>query len=39
MYGNERWTYIQYNSTAEGFQKEERVVIFESGKVAGWKKY
>ncbi len=39
VYGNERWTYVEYNSTAEGFQKEERVIIFESGKVAGWKRY
>jgi hypothetical protein len=39
LYGNERWKYIQYVSTPEGFQREERVVIFESGKVVGWQRY
>lgn len=39
MYGNERWRYVEYLSTPEGYQKEERVVIFESGKVVGWQKY
>jgi hypothetical protein len=37
-YGNERWKYIEYVTTPEGYQKEERVVIFESGKVVGWKR-
>lgn len=37
-YGNERWRYVDYVSTPEGFQKEERIVIFESGKVVGWQK-
>jgi hypothetical protein len=39
MFGNERWRYTEYLSTPEGYQKEERVVIFESGKVVGWQKY
>jgi hypothetical protein len=37
LYGNERWKYIEFVSTQEGFQREERMVIFESGKVVGWK--
>lgn len=36
MLGNERWKFVEYMSTPEGYQKEERVVIFEKGKVAGW---
>ncbi len=39
LYGNERWKYVEFVSTAEGYQKEERVVIFESGKVVGWQRY
>ena len=39
LYGNERWQYIEYLSTAEGFKKEERVVIFEGGKVVGWQRF
>ena len=35
---NERWRYIDYVETPEGYQKEERIVIFENGKVAGWQK-
>ncbi|MCC6276369.1 MAG: hypothetical protein IT289_00485 [Oligoflexia bacterium] len=38
LYGNERWTYVDYISTPEGFQKEERILYFESGKVVGWRK-
>lgn len=37
-YGNERWRYVEYISTAEGYQKEERYVIFENGKVVGWQR-
>jgi outer membrane protein assembly factor BamE (lipoprotein component of BamABCDE complex) len=39
MFGNERWRYTEYLSTPEGYQKEERMVIFESGKVVGWQKF
>lgn len=39
QFGNEKWTYIEYTTTSEGYQKEERIVIFESGKVAGWRRY
>lgn len=37
--GNERWRYSEYSSNNEGYQKEERMVIFEKGKVAGWKSH
>ncbi|MDZ4676930.1 MAG: hypothetical protein SGI74_05410 [Oligoflexia bacterium] len=39
LYGNERWKFTEYISTPEGYQREERVVIFESGKVVGWQRY
>ncbi|MBK9293160.1 MAG: hypothetical protein IPM57_01755 [Oligoflexia bacterium] len=39
QFGNEKWTYIEYLTTSEGYQKEERVVIFEGGKVVGWRRY
>lgn len=35
-YGNERWRYTEVVSTPDGFQEENRVVIFENGRVAGW---
>lgn len=34
--GNERWIYIQYEASPEGYQKQERSIYFKSGKVAGW---
>jgi hypothetical protein len=37
-YGNERWHYVEYNSTSEGYQREDREVIFEAGRVAGWRR-
>jgi hypothetical protein len=37
--GNERWSYETYVSSPSGFQKEERTVIFEKGKVAGWQRH
>jgi hypothetical protein len=36
IYGNERWNYIKVNSTTEGYKKENRVIYFESSRVAGW---
>ncbi len=36
MYGNERWRYSKYVSSHEGYQKVERLVYFEGGRVAGW---
>jgi len=38
LYGNEKWVYTEYVPSSEGYQKEERVVIFEGGKVVGWQK-
>ncbi len=38
LYGNERWRYVEYVSTPEGYQREERLVIFEAGKVVGWQR-
>lgn len=38
LYGNEKWVYTEYVPSSEGYQKEERVVIFESGKVVGWQR-
>lgn len=35
-YGNERWLYTHFESSTEGFQKQERVVYFERGRVTGW---
>lgn len=34
--GNERWRYIEYRSTADGFAEQEKLVYFEGGKVVGW---
>jgi outer membrane protein assembly factor BamE (lipoprotein component of BamABCDE complex) len=38
IYGNEKWTYIQYVPTPDGYDREERVVIFEAGRVVGWQR-
>jgi hypothetical protein len=38
-YGNERWAYVDYVETPEGYQRQERIVFFEAGKVAGWQKH
>ena len=38
LYGNEKWVYTEYVPSSEGYQKEERVVIFEGGKVVGWQR-
>jgi hypothetical protein len=35
-YGNERWIYTHFESSTEGFQKQERLVYFERGRVVGW---
>lgn len=39
LYGNERWNYKKYISSPDGYQQETRVIIFESGRVAGWERY
>ena len=33
---NERWRFSVPVTTPEGYQIEERLVIFEAGKVVGW---
>lgn len=38
IYGFERWKYNRYVSGSEGYQKELRVVYFESGRVVGWER-
>lgn len=37
--GNERWWYTDYVSTPEGYQRENRVLYFENGKLVGWEKF
>ncbi len=36
IYGNERWRYSRYVSANDGYQKQTRVIYFESGRVVGW---
>lgn len=36
IYKNERWKYIRYITSPEGFKKETRMVYFEGGRVVGW---
>lgn len=36
VYGNERWRYSRYVSSEEGYQKQDRVIYFEAGRVVGW---
>lgn len=36
--GHERWRYIEYITTPEGYQEEERVLYFENGTLVGWEK-
>jgi hypothetical protein len=38
IYGNERWYYTEQIPSTEGFRTEERLIYFESGRVAGWEK-
>ncbi|MGE3974912.1 MAG: hypothetical protein AB7F59_10335 [Bdellovibrionales bacterium] len=35
-YGNERWLYTHFESSTDGFQKQERFIYFEKGRVVGW---
>lgn len=37
IYENERWSYDRRLKTANGYEDETRHVIFEAGRVAGWK--
>lgn len=36
LYRNERWKYLRYVSTPDGYKPEKRYVYFEGGKVVGW---
>ena len=36
LYGNERWKYIQYSSTPDGYILEQRYIYFENSKVKSW---
>ena len=38
IYGYERWRYNRYVSGNDGYQKENRVVYFEGGRVVGWER-
>ena len=38
LYGNERWKYAKMVSSSNGYNKEMRVIYFESGRVAGWER-
>ena len=35
-FGNERWVYSDFEGSSDGYQKEERFIYFERGKVVGW---
>jgi len=36
MYGYERWNYYRFTASSDGYNKENRIVYFESGRVVGW---
>lgn len=36
IYKNERWRYVRYVSSSEGYRQEKRFVYFEGGRVVGW---
>lgn len=36
MYGYERWNYHRFTPSSDGYNKENRIVYFESGRVVGW---
>lgn len=38
VYGYERWRYNRYVSGNDGYQKENRIVYFEGGRVVGWER-
>ncbi len=35
-FGSERWVYTHFEGSPEGYQKQERMIYFERGKVVGW---
>ena len=38
IYGNERWRFNRFVSGQEGYQKEQRIIYFEGGRVVGWER-
>ena len=36
FHGNEKWTYHTYQSTPEGYRKQDRTLYFENGRVIAW---
>lgn len=38
VYGYERWRYNRYVSGDDGYQKENRIIYFEGGRVVGWER-
>ncbi|MBX2988773.1 MAG: hypothetical protein KF802_12835 [Bdellovibrionaceae bacterium] len=36
LYKNERWRYMRYISSPDGYKQERRTVYFEGGRVVGW---
>lgn len=36
LYQNQRWAYLKYVSSPEGYRQERRLIYFEGGKVVGW---
>lgn len=36
LYHNERWKYVKFLSSANGYRQEKRFVYFEGGRVVGW---
>jgi len=36
LYGNQRWLYLKYVSSNDGYAKENRVIYFEGNRVSGW---
>ena len=38
VYGNERWKYTRMVANNSGFEKELRIIYFESGRVVGWER-
>ena len=39
IYGNQRWRYSRYISSNDGYQKVEKILYFESGRLVGWETY
>jgi outer membrane protein assembly factor BamE (lipoprotein component of BamABCDE complex) len=39
IYGNERWHFSGQTSSTEGYQTQNRIVYFESGRVVGWESH